>query len=732
MMVSPLHENNKKCLPERVFLLVVAVLLISTLCSPAAAARDVKVGLTDLKPSLYTDDQGKPVGFFVDIIEDIAAKEGWNVIWVRGSLSESWGRLSSGGIDLLPGVAATPEREKLYNFTREPALSVWSQVYARPGSGINTILDLDNRHIALVKGDINGAAFREYARKFSINATYIEKETPIELFSATAAGEADALVVFNTAGLEDARTYGLSETTVMFNPTPLGFAVRKGENQDIVAVIDHYITEGKGNPSSTYSTAMQKWFGIKTNPVIPPWLIWGFAVIGGLAILFVVMSVILRQEVRRKTAELTRQNAELQSEIVNRKRAEKELADEMSRHEVLIDQSRDGIVILDQDGAVYETNGRFAEMLGYSREEMMQLHVWDWDARFSREQLHEMIRNVDATGDHFESFLRRKDGAFIDVEISSNAEVFADRKLIFCVVRDTSERKKAEDQLKRSNEDLQSEIGNRVRAESALVQKNEELCAAYEQLTAAEENMRQSYGELQRTEQALLQARKKLNLLNTLTFQDIRNGIFSLAGFIQLAKGAGCSPVAESRLIKGEEIMRSVGTSLDFANKYQNLGINQPLWQNVNLVIVTAISHLDFSRISRTVDLDELEIFADPLLEDVFFSIMENVLTHGAGATEVRIHYRQDADSVTILVGDNGPGIKVEEKETIFGWENRRQGSISLFLAREILSITGISIRETGMPGKGARFEITVPEGGYRFGSTDDNGSRSSGGNNPS
>lgn len=698
-----------------VSLLAVSLLLLSVICIPAAAARDVKVALTDLKPTLFTDTTGKPAGFFVDLVNDMAAREGWNVIWVRGSLSESWDRLKSGEIDLLPGVAGTPERQILYDFSNESALSVWSQVYARPGSDISTILDLEGKRVASVRGAMSGIGFQEYAEKFNVNVTMVYKDTPVEIFAATAAGETDALVVYNTAAQEDAITYGLSETPVMFNPTQFGFAVRKGKDAELLQAVDRYLTEGKGNPSSPYSQAMQKWFGIKPGSVIPPWLFWGLAGIAGLAILFVVMSVILQKEVRRKTAELSFQNAELQSEIANRQRAEKELDDEMARRQILIDQSRDGIVILDQDGRVYETNGRFAEMLGYSREEMIQLHVWDWDARFSRDQLHGMIRNVDAAGDRFESRHRRKDGTVIDVEISSNAEVFSDRKLIFCVVRDTSERKKAEEELKTINLYLQEEVKNRTRAETELVRKNEELHGACEQLAAAEENLRKSYEDLRRSEQALLQARKKLNLLNTLTFQDIRNGIFSLAGFIQLAKGAGCSPEAESRLRKGEEILRSVGTSLDFAKKYQNLGISQPRWQNVNLVIITAISHLDFTRVRRTVELNELEIFADPLLEDVFFTIMENILTHGAGATEVRIHYRQDAGSITIFVEDNGPGIPDAQKETIFGWENKRQGSTDLFLAREILSITGISIRETGMPGTGARFEITVPGGSYRF-----------------
>jgi signal transduction histidine kinase len=72
-------------------------------------------------------------------------------------------------------------------------------------------------------------------------------------------------------------------------------------------------------------------------------------------------------------------------------------------------------------------------------------------------------------------------------------------------------------------------------------------------------------------------------------------------------------------------------------------------------------------------------------------------------------------DSITILVRDNGPGIPATEKETIFEWERKGEGSTSLFLSREILSITGITITETGEPGSGACFEIVVQEGAYRF-----------------
>jgi PAS domain S-box-containing protein len=140
------------------------------------------------------------------------------------------------------------------------------------------------------------------------------------------------------------------------------------------------------------------------------------------------------------------------TDITERKRIEKALVDEATRRRILIEQSSDGIVIIDINGKVYEANRRFAEMLGYSFEEVLQLSVFDWEFLLPREQLLEMLRTVDEAGDHFETQHRRKDGTTYDVEISTNGATFAGRKLIFCVCRDIKERKRMEQALRESEE----------------------------------------------------------------------------------------------------------------------------------------------------------------------------------------------------------------------------------------------------------------------------------------
>ncbi|SDB33905.1 PAS domain S-box-containing protein [Desulfonatronum thiosulfatophilum] len=147
-------------------------------------------------------------------------------------------------------------------------------------------------------------------------------------------------------------------------------------------------------------------------------------------------------------------------DITERKQTEEALQEDAVRRRILVDDSRDGIVVLNQDGSVHEANKRFAGMLGYSHEEIQQLSLWDWDINRDPDQLAEMVHKIDVKGDFFETRHRRKDGTFYDVEISSNGSVINGRKLIFCVCRDVTERKRIEHELKEKTALLEGILDN--------------------------------------------------------------------------------------------------------------------------------------------------------------------------------------------------------------------------------------------------------------------------------
>ena len=142
--------------------------------------------------------------------------------------------------------------------------------------------------------------------------------------------------------------------------------------------------------------------------------------------------------------ELEKRVLELEEAEIKLKETEVLLNEEITWRRLLTGESRDPIVVLDETAKVYEANERFADMLGYSIKEVHQLHVWDWEALASKEQILEMAMSVDCTGHHLVTQHRRKDGRFIDVELSNNGAVYRGKKLIFCICRDITDKKRAE------------------------------------------------------------------------------------------------------------------------------------------------------------------------------------------------------------------------------------------------------------------------------------------------
>jgi signal transduction histidine kinase len=139
------------------------------------------------------------------------------------------------------------------------------------------------------------------------------------------------------------------------------------------------------------------------------------------------------------------------------------------------------------------------------------------------------------------------------------------------------------------------------------------------------------------------------------------------------------------------------------------MGLREPQWQSVREVFLQAAPPLETPQITLSIDVGELTIYADPLLEKVFTNLMDNSFRHGGRITNIRLYYVEHPDAVSLIFEDNGVGVPTIEKELIFRRGYGKNTGYGLFLCREILALTGMSIRETGEPGKGARFEITVP-----------------------
>ena len=214
-------------------------------------------------------------------------------------------------------------------------------------------------------------------------------------------------------------------------------------------------------------------------------------------------------------------------------------------------------------------------------------------------------------------------------------------------------------------------------------------------------------------EEALDQANKKLNLLSEVNRHDINNKVIVIRGFLQLARKRKIIEEIEPFLDKIEHSLKVIENSIDFSKDYQDLGISKPKWVKLS-TIVAIIGNPAIHVINET---GSLQIFADSLFEKVLHNLIDNTIRHGETATEVHITVITDNDDIRIIWKDNGIGIPSDQKEMIFERGYGKNTGFGLFLTREILAITGMTMKETGIPGKGACFEITVPNGKWRYGS---------------
>lgn len=220
--------------------------------------------------------------------------------------------------------------------------------------------------------------------------------------------------------------------------------------------------------------------------------------------------------------------------------------------------------------------------------------------------------------------------------------------------------------------------------------------------------------DLRKTEVRLKDINKKLTLMNTITRHDILNSVAGLLGCVDMAgetdAGGKCRDLLKDIRAAGLTIREQVM----FTREYQEIGIHSPQWQDLAGVIRNSAGRFETDPVLIVISVQGVAIMADPLLGKVFFNLIDNAIRHGEKIKQIRFSCHLSAGSLVILCEDDGSGVAADEKERIFDLGVGKNTGYGLYLIREILAITGITIRETGVQGAGARFEIFVPEGLYR------------------
>ncbi|MDI6718540.1 MAG: hybrid sensor histidine kinase/response regulator [Methanomicrobiales archaeon] len=220
--------------------------------------------------------------------------------------------------------------------------------------------------------------------------------------------------------------------------------------------------------------------------------------------------------------------------------------------------------------------------------------------------------------------------------------------------------------------------------------------------------------ERKQVEQALKQVNRNLSLMNSITRHDILNQLTIILGYLPVAQDLATDPEQREYLNRIAKAAAAIHRQIEFSREYQNIGVQSPQWQRIRPSVYSALNDLDIGDTALSIDLPEIEVFADPMLEKVFYNLIDNSLRHGGRVTAIRMHARESEDGMRIVYEDDGIGVPAGEKEKIFRRSKGGDHGFGLFLIRNILAITNIQIRECGEPGEGARFEMHIPPGSYR------------------
>ena len=317
--------------------------------------------------------------------------------------------------------------------------------------------------------------------------------------------------------------------------------------------------------------------------------------------------------------------------------------------------------VRDGPGKYRLVNDTAVRMLGYSKEEFLEMSPRDLVPEdVAKKTMPDVFKKLDRDGyATFESANRKKDGSIIPIEVSIRSFNYKGKNVDLSIIRDITERKR----------DLE----------------------------------------------ALRQANKKLNLLSGITRHDIKNQILALESFVVQLQKKNPDPSLEYFFSRIRKASRQISNMIQFTKEYEMIGVLAPAWQDIRLIVDNAGRDTVTGPVTLINDLPaSMEIFADPLIAKVFFNLIDNAVRHGGEIKTIRFSLEERDGDRIIICSDDGNGVAEIEKERIFDPGFGKNSGFGLAISREILDITGIAIKETGEPGKGARFEIIVPKGEHR------------------
>jgi len=349
-------------------------------------------------------------------------------------------------------------------------------------------------------------------------------------------------------------------------------------------------------------------------------------------------------------------------DISGRKRNEIALKESEEKYRNVVEQAQDGIVIVQGFYMVF-LNDAFARMIGSTVDDLTGRDYLTLFTPDKQEKIAEVIRKRlagEPLPRMYETNLLRCDNSEIPVEAIGGVISYQGAPADLIIIRDIRERK--------------------------------------------------------RLEYSLLEALQKLKILSGITRHDIINDLNIITVSLDLVLDSDLTPDQQEYITNALTAGQTLKNTIEFTRECEDFGSLSSRWMHLISIVNAARSDVSLGDITADISISpDIEIFADLIIQKVFSTLFENSVRHGTTISAIRITTEKKGKKISIVYADDGIGVPEEEKERIFQHGYGKNTGMGLYLVRELLSITGLEIRETGKPGIGARFEIVVPHGLFRF-----------------
>ncbi len=645
----------------------------------------VRVGVYENKPKIFTDEGGKASGFWPDVIEYIASKEGWNIQYVHGTWAECLERLRNNEIDIMPDVAYSEAREEIYDFSNETVYVSWSRIYAPEGSTIRDVPDLDGKSIAVLKGSINVEGpdgIKKLAASFNLNCTFIELDSYLKVFEMLDTGQVDAGVVSKDFAYLHEHDFKVVQTDIVFQPARLRFAFPEDSNikTHLIERIDYQINRLKADGGSIYYRSLEKWVGVEPieKPVIPDAAKWILIGIGGLVLISAAGTLIFRYQVRRKTKELA-------EEVKEHRQTEQALRESEEKLRHVFEAVPEGITITDVDCNILNANQAVIDMYGYkNKEEIIGGRGIEFIAGKDRENAEKCLKDTLEKGvvRNISYTMVRKDGSEFPGECSTAVVKDASGNPIGIIV-------------------VTADITLRVKAEE-------------------EHKKVMEYRELDRL---------KTNLLSTIS-HELRTPLASIKGYASLLLMYDAKLAKKQKSESIEAIDRATDRLTELIDHLLDMSrldagllrlTLQPVKPRDILSAAVEEARLRTPKYKFKTEVKGKipEIMADGRrLRQIIDNILENAVKYSPEDTEITIRAEVKPQELQISISDQGVGVPKSEYEKIFERMYRIEQrlrkdpgglGLGLSLCKALVEAHTGRIWVESETGKGSTFFFTLP-----------------------